>query len=120
MLDMQTILFYFPLCLYYFQAALWQLFCAAMPQWSLLLNKSRLLLFTGPLLPAQDLVLYRKFPLLPAQDLVLYRKFRDKEVSSAARGLVGLFRELNPAMLAKRDRGRGADLGEQAARASLD
>lgn len=44
------------------------------------------------------------------QDLVLYRKFRDKEVSNAARGLMGLFRELNPAMLAKRDRGRGADL----------
>lgn len=47
------------------------------------------------------------------QDLVLYRKFRDKEVSNAARGLIGLFRELNPAMLAKRDRGRGADLASK-------
>lgn len=42
----------------------------------------------------------------------MYRKFRDKDVSSAARGLIGLFREINPAMLAKKDRGRGADLGE--------
>lgn len=31
-------------------------------------------------------------------------------VSSAARGLVGLFRELAPGLLEKRDRGRGADL----------
>ena len=48
----------------------------------------------------------------PLQDLAMYRKFRDKDVSSAARGLIGLFREINPAMLAKKDRGRGADLGE--------
>eukprot|EP00955_Chlamydomonas_euryale_P073273 361687-Chlamydomonas_euryale.AAC.4 len=46
------------------------------------------------------------------QDLALYRKYRDKEVSSAAKGLIGLFREINPAMLSKKDRGRGADLGE--------
>lgn len=44
------------------------------------------------------------------QDLVGYKKFKDKEVSSAARGLAGLFREIAPAMLAKKDRGRGADL----------
>ena len=44
------------------------------------------------------------------QDLVLYKKFRNKEVASAARGLIGLFRELNPSMLEKKDRGRGADL----------
>ena len=30
------------------------------------------------------------------QDLVLYRKFRNKEVASAARGLVGLFRRAPP------------------------
>ena len=42
----------------------------------------------------------------------MYRKFREKEVATAARGLIGLFREINPAMLAKRARGRGADLGE--------
>ncbi|KAH7622813.1 hypothetical protein Ndes2526B_g02092 [Nannochloris sp. 'desiccata'] len=45
------------------------------------------------------------------QDLVEYKKFRDKEVSTAARGLLGLFRELAPGMLKKRDRGRGADGG---------
>ncbi|EIE25800.1 SDA1-domain-containing protein [Coccomyxa subellipsoidea C-169] len=44
------------------------------------------------------------------QDLVLYKKFRNKEVAAAARGLIGLFRELNPSMLEKKDRGRGADL----------
>lgn len=47
---------------------------------------------------------------MPAQDLVLYKKFRNKEVASAARGLIGLFRELAPGMLEKRDRGRGADV----------
>ena len=46
----------------------------------------------------------------PAQDLALYKKFRNKEVASAARGLVGLFRELAPGLLEKRDRGRGADV----------
>lgn len=44
------------------------------------------------------------------QDLALYKKFRDKEVASAARGLISLFRELAPGMLEKRDRGRDADL----------
>ncbi|GBF96025.1 hypothetical protein Rsub_08840 [Raphidocelis subcapitata] len=43
------------------------------------------------------------------QDLAAYKKFRDKEVASAARSVIGLFRDLNPALLAKRDRGRGAD-----------
>lgn len=46
----------------------------------------------------------------PMQDLVLYRKFREKEVASAARSLVSLFRELAPHVLDKRDRGRGADV----------
>ncbi|KAL4857462.1 hypothetical protein ACK3TF_002330 [Chlorella vulgaris] len=45
------------------------------------------------------------------QDLTAYKKFREKQVSSAARGLIGLFRELAPSMLEKRDRGRGADVG---------
>ncbi|KAK9811636.1 hypothetical protein WJX72_007420 [[Myrmecia] bisecta] len=44
------------------------------------------------------------------QDLAAYKKYRDKAVSSAARGLIGLFREIAPGMLEKRDRGRGADL----------
>lgn len=47
------------------------------------------------------------------QDLVGYKKYRNKVVSSAARGLVGLFRELAPGLLEKRDRGRGADLARQ-------
>ena len=44
------------------------------------------------------------------QDLVEYKKFRDKEVATSARALLGLFRELAPSMLAKRDRGKGADM----------
>eukprot|EP00887_Chlorella_sp_A99_P007365 scaffold2.g7365.t1 len=44
-------------------------------------------------------------------DLTAYKKDRDKAVSSAARGLIGLFRELAPGMLEKKDRGRGADVG---------
>ncbi|KAI7837441.1 hypothetical protein COHA_008699 [Chlorella ohadii] len=43
-------------------------------------------------------------------DLTAYKKFRNKEVSRSARSLIGLFRELAPGMLEKRDRGRGADL----------
>lgn len=44
-------------------------------------------------------------------DLTAYKKYRDKAVSSAARGLISLFRELAPSMLEKKDRGRGAELG---------
>ena len=47
------------------------------------------------------------------QDLAAYKKYREKEVSSAARGLIGLFRELAPQMLEKKDRGRGANLEAQ-------
>ena len=43
-------------------------------------------------------------------DLVLYRKERDKHVKNAAKALTGLFRELKPSMLEKKERGRGADL----------
>lgn len=44
------------------------------------------------------------------QDLVAYKKNRERAVSSAARSLISLFRELAPALLEKKDRGRGADL----------
>ena len=44
------------------------------------------------------------------QDLVMYKKFREKEVASAARSLITLFRDLAPGMLEKKDRGRDADL----------
>ncbi|KAG1675672.1 hypothetical protein FOA52_002381 [Chlamydomonas sp. UWO 241] len=60
----------------------------------------RELCLRAPLVMSEDLL----------QDLALYRKDRNKEVSNAAKGLISLFREINPAMLAKRDRGRGADM----------
>ncbi|PKI77088.1 hypothetical protein CRG98_002591 [Punica granatum] len=43
------------------------------------------------------------------QDLVLYRKSHEKAVSTAARALMSLFRELCPSMLVKKDRGRPSD-----------
>jgi protein SDA1 len=39
-------------------------------------------------------------------DLVEYRKSRDKAVTAAARGLLQLYREINPGMLRKRERVR--------------
>jgi len=44
------------------------------------------------------------------QDLAQYKRARDKPVATAARALIGLFRELAPSMLEKKDRGKGADL----------
>jgi protein SDA1 len=44
-------------------------------------------------------------------DLAEYRRHRgDREVGTAARALVALFREVNPGLLAKKDRGRAAAL----------
>ncbi len=45
------------------------------------------------------------------QDLVLYRKSKDKGVSMAAKGLLGLYREVGADMLKKRDRGKEAAIG---------
>ncbi|KAF2719725.1 SDA1 domain-containing protein [Polychaeton citri CBS 116435] len=45
------------------------------------------------------------------QDLVQYRKSKDKGVQMAARGLLSLYREHNPELLHKRDRGKDAALG---------
>ncbi|KAF9884679.1 Severe Depolymerization of Actin [Aspergillus nanangensis] len=45
------------------------------------------------------------------QDLVMYRKSKDKGVVMAGRGLLSLFRELNPEMLKRRDRGKDASMG---------
>ncbi|KAL6720490.1 Severe Depolymerization of Actin [Lecanora helva] len=45
------------------------------------------------------------------QDLVLYRKSKDKGVMMAAKGLLGLYREVGAAMLRKRDRGKEASMG---------
>ncbi|KAA1473975.1 SDA1-domain-containing protein [Dentipellis sp. KUC8613] len=43
-------------------------------------------------------------------DLIEYRKSRDKAVTSAARGLLQLFREVNPGMLKRRERGKNASM----------
>lgn len=45
------------------------------------------------------------------QDLVLYRKSKDKGVVMAAKGLLGLYREVGADMLKKRDRGKEAAMG---------
>ena len=42
------------------------------------------------------------------QDLVMYRKSKDKGVVMAAKGLLGLYREVGADMLKKRDRGKEA------------
>lgn len=43
------------------------------------------------------------------QDLALYKKSHEKAVSIAARSLIGLFREVCPSLLVKKDRGRPTD-----------
>ena len=44
------------------------------------------------------------------QDLTGYKKYRDKGVVSAARSLIQLYRELNPSLLEKKDRGKEAQM----------
>ncbi|ORY33460.1 putative cell cycle-related protein [Naematelia encephala] len=44
-------------------------------------------------------------------DLIEYRKSKDKGVTTAARGLLQLFREVNPGMLKRRERGKAASMG---------
>ncbi|KAI9802072.1 MAG: Severe Depolymerization of Actin [Piccolia ochrophora] len=44
------------------------------------------------------------------QDLVMYRKSKDKGVMMAAKGLLGLYRDVGAEMLKKRERGRDAAL----------
>ncbi|KAJ8095236.1 Severe Depolymerization of Actin [Marasmius tenuissimus] len=44
-------------------------------------------------------------------DLIEYRKSKDKAVTAAARGLLQLYREVNPGMLKKRERGKEAAMG---------
>ncbi|CAA0817794.1 ARM repeat superfamily protein [Striga hermonthica] len=63
------------------------------------LNVVREICLRMPLLMTEDLL----------QDLVLYRKSNEKSVSSAARSLLTLFREVCPSLLVKKDRGRHAD-----------
>jgi protein SDA1 len=45
------------------------------------------------------------------QDLVMYKKSKDKGVVMAAKGLLGLYREVGAEMLKKRDRGKDAAIG---------
>ncbi|KAF3780447.1 SDA1-like protein [Nymphaea thermarum] len=63
------------------------------------LNVVREICLRIPLLMTEELL----------QDLVLYRSSREKAVSSAARSLMSLFRQLCPALLSKKDRGRSSD-----------
>jgi len=44
-------------------------------------------------------------------DLIAYQKSRDKGVMVAARGLLQLYREVNPGMLKRRERGKSASMG---------
>jgi protein SDA1 len=45
------------------------------------------------------------------QDLIMYKKSKDKGVMMAAKGLLGLYREVGAEMLKKRDRGKDAAIG---------
>lgn len=45
------------------------------------------------------------------QDLTEYKGSKDKGVMMAARGLIGLYREIAPEMLKKKDRGKSATMG---------
>lgn len=49
------------------------------------------------------------------QDLALYKKYKEKAVTAAARSLIQLFRELAPALLQKKDRGKGHDINARRA-----
>ncbi|MQL68154.1 hypothetical protein Taro_000425 [Colocasia esculenta] len=60
------------------------------------LNTVREICLRMPLLMTEDLL----------QDLVLYKKSHEKAVSTAARSLITLFREVCPSLLVKKDRGR--------------
>ncbi|KAJ1821133.1 Severe Depolymerization of Actin [Coemansia sp. RSA 2599] len=65
------------------------------------LNTIRAIAFRQPLSVEPDLL----------NDLVMYRKHKNKGVMMAARSLLSLYREINPEMLHRRDRGRDATMG---------
>ncbi|SPO31404.1 related to SDA1 - required for normal organization of the actin cytoskeleton; required for passage through Start [Ustilago trichophora] len=50
------------------------------------------------------------------EDLISYRKSKDKGVCAASRGLLALYREVNPAMLKKKERGKMGSLAVQEGR----
>ncbi|PIA15284.1 SDA1-domain-containing protein [Coemansia reversa NRRL 1564] len=64
------------------------------------LNTIRAVLARQPLAVDPDLL----------NDLILYRKHKDKGVMMGARSLLALYRQINPEMLHRRDRGRDASL----------
>jgi protein SDA1 len=47
------------------------------------------------------------------QDLAQYKGYQDKGVASAARSLIGLYREANPELLHRKDRGKQASMAMQ-------
>lgn len=49
------------------------------------------------------------------QDLTTYKSYKDKSVSMAARSLIALFREKNPQLLAKKDRGAPTEMSKESA-----
>lgn len=53
------------------------------------------------------------------EDLISYRKSKDKGVCAASRGLLALYREVNPAMLKKKERGKMGSLAVQEGRAAV-
>uniref|UniRef100_A0A0D6QXD4 Protein SDA1 n=1 Tax=Araucaria cunninghamii TaxID=56994 RepID=A0A0D6QXD4_ARACU len=63
------------------------------------LNVVREICIRIPLLMTEDLL----------RDLALYKKSHEKAVSSAARSLIGVFRQICPSLLDKKDRGRVVD-----------
>ncbi|KAF3431148.1 hypothetical protein FNV43_RR25878 [Rhamnella rubrinervis] len=63
------------------------------------LNVTREICLRMPLLMTEELL----------QDLALYKKSHEKAVSIAARSLIGLFREVCPSLLIKKDRGCPTD-----------
>ncbi|CAI5503596.1 unnamed protein product [Closterium sp. Naga37s-1] len=46
------------------------------------------------------------------QDLAMYKKAREKAVAAAARSIISLFREVNPSLLQRKDRGKPGKAGE--------
>ncbi|GFR43447.1 hypothetical protein Agub_g4529 [Astrephomene gubernaculifera] len=75
-------------------------------------DKARPEVMTVGLKAVRELVLRCPLVMSPELlgDLAQYKKWREKQVAAAARALIGAFRDINPEMLAKKDRGKGADL----------
>ncbi|KAG0225864.1 Protein SDA1 [Actinomortierella wolfii] len=53
------------------------------------------------------------------QDLTEYKNHRDKGVMMASRSLIGLFRDINPELLKKKDRGRSATMNMSSFRPTM-